>query len=201
MELQKIYLVAWESNVDGNSTSNFYPCATREIAKAYFKQCKEKVFNVGHFANIDQTDDDDYGIVDDDTEFFIQDYNDNYWEQITISTLDIIDSLPQKTKMEKVVSEYKNAYLIFRKQIKAELGAKERPLTPTDGEKYYHTLYETDKGSITCEVNRVRVKKDKTTEHFEFFAEKIGGQFRGVWCAEFEFPTHEVEEMLQRIIW
>lgn len=198
--LQKIYLVSWESNADGNTSTNFYPCTTQEIAKAFLKQCREKVFSEGHFADIDPTDD-DFGITESATEFFIQDYNDNYWEEITISVLDIIDSLPQKTKMEKIVSDYKNSYLIFRNQIKEAIGKNTKKLIPTDGEESYHTLYETDKGSITCEVSHIRVKKEETTEHFEFYTQKIGGKFRGVWCAEFDFPPHEVEEMLQRIIW
>ena len=89
MELEEIFMVNWVSNVDGEKNEYSYACATEEIAKSYFKQCKEKIFKDGHFADMTDEELENCEISDYPTIFFIKDEHDDYWEDVSITIMDI----------------------------------------------------------------------------------------------------------------
>jgi flavodoxin len=88
--MAKIWLVIQESCVDGEIYFNATPCATEEVAKRVFEQVKKQVRTLSHFSNDEE---DDYYKVGADTEseFFIDDPCDDYYENIYISECELVE--------------------------------------------------------------------------------------------------------------
>ena len=87
--MAKIWLVIQESCVDGEILFNATPCATEAAAKRVFEQVKEQVFTHSHFSNYE---DDDYETdADTESEFYIYDPCDNYYENIYIAECELVE--------------------------------------------------------------------------------------------------------------
>ena len=86
--MAKIWLVIQESCVDGEILFNATPCATEKVARTAFEQVKKQVHTLGHFS-----DNEDYYETDADTEseFYIYDPCDNYYENIFITESEILE--------------------------------------------------------------------------------------------------------------
>lgn len=84
---EKIYIVVWESNVDGERLFQVAPCRTLEAAKKQLKQNIYEIFNNGHFMGINK---DDCTIESKDTSFFINDETDDYWDDTYITEKELI---------------------------------------------------------------------------------------------------------------
>lgn len=93
MEEQIIYMVTHISNDNGNKQEFFYPCATLEIAKAYFDQCKSRVLNDERFSGIKENPN-NYEVSEYNTLFFIKNKKENAWEDIQLTSQPIINKLP-----------------------------------------------------------------------------------------------------------
>ena len=84
---EKIYLVMWESNVDGERLFDATPCRTLEAAKKKMEENIEEILGCGHFMHADK---EDCTIEKDDDSYFITDETDDYWEHTYISAKKLI---------------------------------------------------------------------------------------------------------------
>lgn len=84
---EKIYIVMWESNVDGERLFNATPCRTLEAAEGILEMNINEIFNNGHFADADM---DDCTIEAGVSSYFITDETDDYWENTYIREKELI---------------------------------------------------------------------------------------------------------------
>lgn len=80
---QRIFTVVRESNVDGETYIEVYPCDNIDVAIAKVKECKKDVLSKGHFAS-DDLYETDCMIDENDRHYFIKDQTDDYYEDIYI---------------------------------------------------------------------------------------------------------------------
>jgi len=78
---EKIYIVMWESNVDGERLFDATPCRTHEAAMDILEANINEILTNGHFADADM---DDCTIEADVSSYFITDETDDYWEHTYI---------------------------------------------------------------------------------------------------------------------
>ena len=84
---EKIYIVMWESNVDGERLFYAIPCRTLTSARERLKDNIEEILGNGHFADADM----DNCIIDkDDNSYFIMDETDDYWDNTYIREEELI---------------------------------------------------------------------------------------------------------------
>lgn len=84
---EKIYLVMWESNVDGERLFNATPCRTLEAAEKKKEENIKEILGHGHFMRADKK---NCTIEKDDNSYFIADETDDYWEHTYISVKELI---------------------------------------------------------------------------------------------------------------
>ena len=84
---EKIYLVMWESNVNGKLFLNATPCRTLEAAEKKMEENIEEILGCGHFMHADK---EVCTIVKDDNSYFIADETDDYWENTYIRVKELI---------------------------------------------------------------------------------------------------------------
>ena len=84
---EKIYIVMWESNVDGERLFDAIPCRTLEAAEKKMKENINEILNNGHFADADM---DDCTIEAGVSSYFITDETDDYWENSYIREKELI---------------------------------------------------------------------------------------------------------------
>jgi hypothetical protein len=91
----KIFIVKFESCVDGEMLFSATPCATEEIAKAVLAKEKNFILNESvHFSNLTEEDKECMEIMDDDpTHFYICDLCDSYYEDYTIEECELKESV------------------------------------------------------------------------------------------------------------
>ena len=86
----KIYIVKFESCVDGEYLFSATPCATLEIAKAILKKEKEFILNESHhFSNLTEEAMKYMEIEENEELFYINDPADDYYEYYTIEETDL----------------------------------------------------------------------------------------------------------------
>ena len=85
---EKIYIVMWESNVDGERLFEATPCRTLEAAEDILKTNINEILTNGHFADADM---DDCTIEAGTSSYFITDETDDYWEHTYIREKELID--------------------------------------------------------------------------------------------------------------
>lgn len=84
---EKIYVVVWESNVDGESIIEVTPCRTLEAAEDILEANINEILTNGHFADANM---DDCTIEASVSSYFITDETDDYWEHTYIREKDLI---------------------------------------------------------------------------------------------------------------
>lgn len=93
----KIYLVKFESNVDGEYIFSATPCASEEIAKHILKKEKNFILNESHhFSNLTKDDMETMEIVDEPDHFYINDPCDDYYEDYTIEETELKEIMSDK---------------------------------------------------------------------------------------------------------
>lgn len=85
---EKIYIVMWESNVDGERLFDATPCRTLEAAEDILEANINEILTNGHFADADM---DDCTIEAGISSYFITDETDDYWEHTYIREKELID--------------------------------------------------------------------------------------------------------------
>lgn len=85
---KKIFLVMWESNVNGEPIFDVTPCRTLASAREQLKANIEEILGHGHFMWVDK---EDCTIEKDDNSYFITDETDDYWEHTYIRAKELID--------------------------------------------------------------------------------------------------------------
>lgn len=85
---EKIYIVMWESNVDGKHLFDATPCRTLEAAEDILEANINEILANGHFADADM---DDCTIEAGVSSYFITDETDDYWEHTYIREKELID--------------------------------------------------------------------------------------------------------------
>lgn len=86
---EKIYVVVWESNVDGETIIEVTPCRTLEAAKKEMEDTIDLIHMQGHFKDVDM-DDCSCSIDSRGCRYLIIDNTDDYWEDIRICCEDLI---------------------------------------------------------------------------------------------------------------
>ena len=84
---EKIYIVMWESNVDGERFFDATPCHTLEAAEDILEANINEILANGHFADADM---DDCTIEAGTSSYFITDETDDYWEHTYIREKELI---------------------------------------------------------------------------------------------------------------
>lgn len=84
---KKIFLVMWESNVNGEPIFDVTPCRTLTSAREQLKANIEEILGHGHFMWADK---EDCTIKKDDNSYFITDETDDYWEHTYIRAKELI---------------------------------------------------------------------------------------------------------------
>ena len=84
---EKIYVVVWESNVDGETIIEVTPCRTLEAAQKEMEDTIDLIHMQGHFADADM---DNCSIESRENGYLIIDNTDDYWEDINIRCEDLI---------------------------------------------------------------------------------------------------------------
>lgn len=78
---KKIFIVMWESNVNGVHFFDATPCRTLTSAKEQLKANIGEILGNGHFMRADK---EDCTIKKDDNSYFITDETDDFWEHTYI---------------------------------------------------------------------------------------------------------------------
>lgn len=78
---ERIYVVVWESNVDGETIIEVTPCRTFESAKKEMEDTIDLIHKQGHFKDADM---EDCSIKSNEYHYLITDNTENYWEDICI---------------------------------------------------------------------------------------------------------------------
>lgn len=81
---QKIFIVVWESYMNGVPIIDTYPCNSLEVAKQKVEECKNDILSDGHFAEI-ELDNEFIFKESDDMHYFIKDLTDDYYEDVYIN--------------------------------------------------------------------------------------------------------------------
>lgn len=85
---EKIYIVMWESNVDGERLFDATPCRTLEAAEDILEANINEILANGHFADADMN---DCTIEAGVSSYLITDETDDYWEHTYIRKKELID--------------------------------------------------------------------------------------------------------------
>ena len=91
MNMEKIWIVLQESNVDGELIIDATPCESLELAKEVLKEEKEYILNESfHYSRMSDEDMKEMEIEESDTSYYINDPCDDYYEDIKIIEKTII---------------------------------------------------------------------------------------------------------------
>lgn len=91
MNMDKIWIVLQESNVDGELIIDATPCESLELAKEVLKEEKEYILNESfHYSRMSDEDMKEMEIEESDTSYYINDPCDDYYEDIKIIEKTII---------------------------------------------------------------------------------------------------------------
>ena len=84
---KKIFIVMWESNVDGEHLFDAIPCRTLTSAREQLKANIGEILGNGHFMRANK---EDCTIEKDDNSYFIMDETDDFWEHTYIRAKELI---------------------------------------------------------------------------------------------------------------
>ena len=89
----KIYIVKFESNVDGEILFDAVPCATKEAAIKVLQEEKEWVLKESvHFSRFTEEELKEYcEMIDEDTHFYVSDNSDDYYEDYQIEEKNLVE--------------------------------------------------------------------------------------------------------------
>lgn len=86
--MEKVYLVYFESNVDGDRIFQVTPCGTMEKAKERLKKERDWVLNESiHYSKHtleELKNNEEFEFIDEECHFRVLDYIDDYWEDYYI---------------------------------------------------------------------------------------------------------------------
>ena len=86
--IEKIWLVIQESNVDGEILFNVVPCVSKETAKEIMDKEIQTLINEGHYTSYKE-EPNDFGLIQTEDSFYIDDTCDDYYEAISIEEKEI----------------------------------------------------------------------------------------------------------------
>jgi hypothetical protein len=96
MNMDKIWIVLQESNVDGELIINATPCESLGLAKEVLKEEKEYILNESfHYSRMSDEDMKEMEIEETDTSYYINDPCDDYYEDIKIIEKNIVKKAPE----------------------------------------------------------------------------------------------------------
>ena len=100
MNMDKIWIVLQESNVDGELIIAATPCESLELAKEVLEEEKEYVLNESfHYSRMSDEDMKEMEIEETDTRYYINDPYDDYYEDIKIIEKKIERAIIKDKKM------------------------------------------------------------------------------------------------------
>lgn len=86
--MEKVYLVCFESNIDGDRNFHVTPCSTFEKAKEILETERDFILNESvHYSEYtleELKNNGEFEFIDEEYHFLVLDYNDDYWEDYYI---------------------------------------------------------------------------------------------------------------------